>query len=416
MLATALPAAPPPPAPPTILGPRETESLRVTYRFLAARAVGFRCAFDSVRLHRCGSSYSERLAPGTHVLRVRAVARDGRQSRVVKVRVLILMPLPPLAVGSPVSVGPGAGVPAVGNGDVWVPTTNDGMLARVSGGAVVSRTRVGAPGGDGFLDSAVRAGGSVWSASDAGATVSRVAPAATVAVAERPGGLTEGGGAVWAFHFLRGTVTRIEASTAVATTLEIDGARATGLAYGDDTLWLLTTGPARVLRIDPASGRVTRSTPLVPPFALSGSLIDTWWLAYGEGAVSATLPNYRAVARVDVASGAVRYVALRQGQPFGVDVGGGSVWVATDRAVVRLDAATGRALAASSLPTADRSGFVSIVYGDGAAWLTNYDRGTVVRVTEASPRREPAGPAEEPGSTDASQQSTSAWERSRTTL
>jgi hypothetical protein len=294
MLATALPAAPPPPAPPTILGPRETESLRVTYRFLAARAVGFRCAFDSVRLHRCGSSYSERLAPGTHVLRVRAVARDGRQSRVVKVRVLILMPLPPLAVGSPVSVGPGAGVPAVGNGDVWVPTTNDGMLARVSGGAVVSRTRVGAPGGDGFLDSAVRAGGSVWSASDAGATVSRVAPAATVAVAERPGGLTEGGGAVWAFHFLRGTVTRIEASTAVATTLEIDGARATGLAYGDDTLWLLTTGPARVLRIDPASGRVTRSTPLVPPFALSGSLIDTWWLAYGEGAVWATLPNYRA--------------------------------------------------------------------------------------------------------------------------
>jgi hypothetical protein len=65
----------------------------------------------------------------------------------------------------------------------------------------------------------------------------------------------------------------------------------------------------------------------------------------------------------------------------------GSAWVATDRAVVRLDAATGAALGASTFPVADRSGFVSIAYGDGAAWLTNYDRGTLVRVTAASARR-----------------------------
>ena len=302
-------------------------------------------------------------------------------SRTVTVAVRVLMPLPPLAVGVPLTVGPGAGVPAVGNGEVWVPTTGDGMLVRVDSGSVASRTRVGPPGDDGFLDSAVLAGGSVWSSSDAGATVARLSPPAIVAVAERPGGLTEGGGAVWAFHFLRGTVTRIEPATAAATRIEVAGAQATGIAFGGGSLWLLTVNPARVLEVDPATGRVTRSTPLAPPFPVSGSLIATWWLAYGDGALWATLPNHHAVARIDAASGAVHYVALRQGQPFGVAVGAGSAWVATDRAVVRLDAASGGPLGASALPSADRSGFVSIAYGDGAAWLTNYDRGTLVRVT-----------------------------------
>jgi virginiamycin B lyase len=153
------------------------------------------------------------------------------------------------------------------------------------------------------------------------------------------------------------------------------------LRNGGDSLWLLTVNPARVLQVDPSTGRVTRTTQLIPPLPVSGSLIETWWLAYGDGTLWATLPNRQAVARIDAASGAVRYVALRQGQPFGVAIGGGSAWVATDRAVVRLDAATGAALGASMLPAADRSGFVSIAYGDGAAWVTNYDRGTLVRVT-----------------------------------
>jgi hypothetical protein len=33
------------------------------------------------------------------------------------------------------------------------------------------------------------------------------------------------------------------------------------------------------------------------------------------------------------------------------------------------------------LPVADRSGFTSITYGEGAAWFTNYDRGTLTRVS-----------------------------------
>jgi streptogramin lyase len=99
---------------------------------------------------------------------------------------------------------------------------------------------------------------------------------------------------------------------------------------------------------------VLRSIPLRPASSRRGSLIDAWWLAYGNHAVWTTLPNYDAVARIDTTTGAVRYVALDHGQPFGISVGGGSAWVATDRAIVRLDGATGTPVAASSLPRASR--------------------------------------------------------------
>jgi streptogramin lyase len=304
----------------------------------------------------------------------------------VSVRVRVLAPVPALSVGPAAAVGAGAGVPAVGADAVWVPTTTDGSLAGVVRGAVASRTPFGPPPPEaGYLDSAVVAGGSVWAASDAGARIVRVDPAtATVRsrldVPQRPGGLTAGGGSVWAFHFLQGAVTRIDTTTGSASRVTVPNASATGIAYGGDALWLLTTAPMRILEVDPATGGVRRAIDLLPPFALSSSFIDAWWLAYGDGVLWATLPSRDAVARVDATSGRVTYVRLRQGRPFGVAVGGGSAWVATDRAVVRLDGTSGAVVGASSLPPAERSAFVSVAYGDGAAWVTNYDRGTLVRV------------------------------------
>ena len=70
-------AAAPPVGTPTVTGPRTTNSEQPSYRFRAAHAVSFRCAFDSKSLHFCASRYSERLLPGSHTLRVRAVGRHG---------------------------------------------------------------------------------------------------------------------------------------------------------------------------------------------------------------------------------------------------------------------------------------------------------------------------------------------------
>jgi streptogramin lyase len=375
-----------PPAAPTVLGPPRTTLVQPVYRFRAARAVAFRCALDSRQLHRCPARYSPRLKPGRHVLRVRSVGRSGARSRIVAVTIQVVPPLPALDVGTPLAVGPGPGVPAVQGGSIWVPTTNDGGLVRISGGAVASRTQVGprSQSGERYLDAAVAGGGAIWSASDIGGTIARVDPVSgatnSLFVPERPGGLTEGDGSVWAFHFLQTTITRIDEARSTASRLEVPDARAAGLAYGGGSLRLLSINPNRVQQLEPASAAVRRTIAINPSTRRRGALIDAWWLAYGEGAVWATLPNYDTVARVDATTGAVQYVHLDQGQPFGIAVGGGSAWVATDRAVVRLDGATGKPIAASSLPRTQSTGFVSVGYGDGAAWVTNFDRGTLVRV------------------------------------
>ena len=380
-------ARPRPPAPPQVVGPRQTTAEQPVYRFRSARAVRFRCAFDSTVLHACPARYSKPLDLGSHVLRVRAIGRQRTQSRVVAVRIQVADALAQLHVSDAVTVGAGAGVPAVLNGAVWVPTTADGGIARVAGGTVVARTKAGQTTADaGFLDAAVAGGGAVWSASDAGGTVARVDPVSgavttSFAVAGRPGGLAEGGGAIWAFHFLQGTITRIGEDDAAVGRIDVDGARATGIAFGAGSVWLLSANPNELVRVDPLTGSTVGTIAIKPPFGLRHALIDTWWLAYGDGAVWATLPNYDAVARVDAISGAVQYAQIRYGAPFGVAVGGGAAWVAAARGVVRFDSVTAAPLGAVSLPAASKSGFVSIAFGDGAAWATNYDRGTLVSVT-----------------------------------
>lgn len=373
---------------PRVIGPRSTTADRPVYRFRAAHAIAFRCAFDSRILHRCAARYAQHLEPGRHVLRVRAVGRKGALSRQVAVRILVKSPYPPLATRAPVRVGAGAGVPAAGAGSVWVPVTATGELVRVDpeAGAVTGRVTVGAPpSGSGFLDSAAFLGDSVWTASDSAGTIARVDAAsgrlsATLPVGARPGGLVVGDGSVWAFHFLSPDVTQID-PPASARTFSAGDALSTGIAYGGGSLWVLTIRPARVLRIDPVSSGVLGSIQLAPPFREKHAVIDTWWLAYGDGAVWATLPNYDAVARIDASTGSIRYARTPYGRPFGVTVGGGSAWVATDHGVLRLDELTGRPTGVALLPAANASGFVSISYADGAAWFTNYDRGTLTRVS-----------------------------------
>ena len=87
------------------------------------------------------------------------------------------------------------------------------------------------------------------------------------------------------------------------------------------------------------------------------------------------------MARLDLATHALRYVSTPYGRPFGVAVGGVAAWVATDHGVLRLDGSTGSPTGVALLPAASRSGFASIAFGDGAAWFTNYDRGTLTRVS-----------------------------------
>ena len=366
------------------------------YRFSAARALGFRCAFDNPRLRRCAARYSQRLSEGVHVLRVQAVGRGGRTSRVVRVQILILPPtpkdtLPTLPLAATVAVGRGAGAPASGAGAVWVPNTDDGTLSRVevATNTVVATIRYAParpPGETGeFYDSAVFGHGSVWVASDQRGLVARVDPAtnqvtATIPVAQRPAEITVTSDAVWVAHFLQSVATRIDPVTNAKTEKQLTGAPMTGAAGDGSTIWLLVNEPQTLIHLGSDAHEIAHAD-VTPNASVKRGFLSAWWLAVGEGGVWATHPNQDVVTRTDPASTAVTAtVAVAPGRLFGVAAGGGSVWAVTDEALVRIDPTTNRAVAKAPFTRATPVGFTGVAVGGGAVWATNYDRAELYRV------------------------------------
>jgi streptogramin lyase len=375
-----------PPAP-SVAGPRQTNSRSPTFIFSSKGAARYVCAFDSRRLHACPARYKQPLALGRHVLRVRAVSRAGRQSRLVTVVVDVLARLD-LAATVPVGAGPG--VPGVGAGQVWVPNTRDGTLSGIATAtnSAAPPIRIGAPDppdAHGFLDSAVVFDGSVWVARDFAAEIVRVDPSsgavkARIVVARRPGGLTTGGGFVWAFHFLDGTVTRVDPRTNGVSTFSVAGAASTGITYAEGAVWLLTVQPTRVLKLDPATGAVLARVRISPPTAPKHAFIAAWWLVAGEGSLWLTNPNYDMVTRIDPATAKAVYVGVPVSRPFSVAAGVGAVWAVGERSVARIDPATNRAVGLGALPAADSTGFMQVVQDGDGVWITNFDKGAAYRV------------------------------------
>jgi virginiamycin B lyase len=394
LAAGAAAARPRAPAAPSVAGPRSTSATTPVYRFKAARAVAFRCAFDSPRLHRCAARFSQRLRVGSHVLRVQAVGRAGRTSRVVVVRVTIAPPtpeVPTLPLAATVAVGRGAGAPAVGAGAVWVPNTDEGTLSRVDAttNAVVTTIRYAParPAGETgeFYDSAAFGHGSVWVASDQRGRVARVDPAtnqvtATIPVAQRPAEITVTSDAVWVAHFLQSVATRIDPVTNAKAETQLTGAPLTGAAGDGSTIWLLVNQPQTLIHLG-SDGHELAHADVTPNVSVKRGFLSAWWLAAGEGGVWATHPNQDVVTRTDPVSTAVTAtVAVSPGRLFGVAAGSGAVWAVTDEALVRIDPATNRAVAKALFTRATPIGFTGVAVGGGAVWATNYDRAELYRV------------------------------------
>jgi streptogramin lyase len=389
---------------PEVAGPRRTTSDHPVYRFSARGATGFRCSFDTVALHHCGARYSEGLAVGRHVLRVRAVGRGGRVSRLVSVRILVRPPRTPptLVAARPVVVPPQPGVPAVAAGSVWVPSTRDGAVSRIDPAtrAVIATIPAVAPTTDGltcepfvacaYMNTTLAAGTDVWVSCDSCGEVVRVDAETNRAVTRvdvppRPGGLAVGGGFVWAFHTLAPTVSRIDSSTGAVSTFTVPGVEGAGIAFGRGSVWLLSSArPSTVLRLDPQTLAVQARIPLNPS-GRQHPLKEAWALVGDDDRLWAANPNYNMVTEIDPAANAVqRHVrgisASPMDQPFGIALAGRDVWVATRSGVVRIDERTGEITGQIGLPQAG-SGFLGVAYGLGAAWMTHYDRGTLTRVS-----------------------------------
>jgi streptogramin lyase len=208
---------------------------------------------------------------------------------------------------------------------------------------------------------------------------------ATVDVGARPGEMTSEpsglhGATIWSFHRLSGKVTRIDAQSTSASSVDLPGVTATGLALEGNSLWMLSTNPDRIVELDDQTLQMKRSIDLRPPFAHRPSSVDTGSLAGGEQGLWAVLPGYRAIALVDTTTGTVRYYHVPYGTPSSLAVGAGFLWVATNHAVLQFDEKTVSLKAAAIVPSAPRTGIMSIAFGYAAAWVANYDRGTLARV------------------------------------
>jgi DNA-binding beta-propeller fold protein YncE len=314
---------------PTISGPRQTTSQEPSFVFRSAGATRFLCAFDSIHLRECASPYSEWLRVGSHVLRVQAVGKA--RSPVTRVGVRIVSTTG-LYTTARIQVGPGAGVPAVDRGAVWVPTTRDGSVSRVSTATnrVVKTIKLGTPPRfQGYLDSAVAAGGSIWVARDVGSEIDRIDPrtnriTARIKVGGRPGGLAVGGGYVWGFHFEGNTVARIDAATGAKMLFTVPRAFATGIVYAAGAVWLLSVQPASLFKLDPADGKVLARIEVTPRRPATHGIVDTWWIAGDDDAVWLVNANYDLVTRVDATTAKVAAtVPVPVEIPFGIAVGRG---------------------------------------------------------------------------------------------
>lgn len=176
-------------------------------------------------------------------------------------------------------------------------------------------------------------------------------------------------------------MTRIDpAGSAVA--FNVHAAKGAGIAYAGGSVWLLSVDPAAVFRLDPKTLAVIARVPL-EPFGVRHPFREAWSLATDDRSLWAANPDYDMVTQIDFATARVtRQVRLPRDQPFGVALGGGDVWVAARTGVVRI-AADGAVSGELILPSVG-SGYTSAAYGFGAAWVTNYDRGTLTRVAARS--------------------------------
>jgi ABC-type branched-subunit amino acid transport system substrate-binding protein len=237
-----------------------------------------------------------------------------------------------------------------------------------------------------------------------------------------PSSLAVGEGAVWALGLEEGTVFRVDPETKKVVKRFRTKGPGTDIAAGAGAVWIRTGDPrgARLDRLDPDTGRVTRSVRL-PTGKYQGDLPFQNWgfpgIAVGAGAVWA-INDDRTVSRIDPATGervarikvdattiaagregvwfvdgaetrAVRRIDPRTNLPgqtipvgaqhlSAIAVGGGHVWATAegDGLVWRID--PGRDPVTRTIDVG--VGVTFLAYGDGAMWTANYSDGTVSRI------------------------------------
>jgi ABC-type branched-subunit amino acid transport system substrate-binding protein/streptogramin lyase len=203
-----------------------------------------------------------------------------------------------------------------------------------------------------------------------------------------PGNVAVGEGGVWVVNTEGESVSRIDPETKKIDKTFKTGGVASEIAAGEGALWVGNAGGradtnsiVSISRVDPNSGRVTRTVRL--PGGDSGSrsgVLPTAGLprlAVGAGAVWAINPGGDSVSRIDPQSG--KLVARIDAGGVTIAAGDEGVWLPGDDppAVSRIDPRTNRV--SERIPVSTQS-LWGIAVGAGSVWATAREDGLVFRI------------------------------------
>jgi YVTN family beta-propeller protein len=257
---------------------------------------------------------------------------SGGSARVAPNSVAVISPESNRVVGSIPNVGARPSPIAVGAGALWVGNLDDRTLARVDPGS---------------------------------RAIERV-----ISLGTTPTGIAVGSGAVWVANGQLGTVTRVDPDiNAVVKVIPVTRRTNAGsIAFGEGGAWA-AFGDSTVARIDPVSNVTAIGYASAFPRAIAVEDGSVWVANAGDNTVSQINPRTTSPVHTFTVGD----------RPSAVTVGADAVWVAneSDDSVIRIDIASG-ALRTIALPANSKP--VAIAFGSGSVWVANSGNGTVSRI------------------------------------
>jgi YVTN family beta-propeller protein len=264
---------------------------------------------------------------------------------------------------------------ALGDRVVRIDTANKKILTSIPVGKSPSGVAVGE--------------GSVWVASSDEGVVYRIDPVsnkviAKIAVGKRPSAIAFGNGAIWVANRLSNSVSEIDPGNNRAVTIPgVDQPQS--IAAGDGAVFVGWSGAAvpggpggGVSIIDPGTMAVIKT--------IGASTFCTAFVAEGAGAAWAGGTS-GVVKEIDPATGAVGRTINLGTNVFGLTVGEGSVWVASGglpATISRLNPDSGKVEATIPVGRSVMHGAcftpISLTATQGFVWVTNAGDGTVSQI------------------------------------
>ena len=203
--------------------------------------------------------------------------------------------------------------------------------------------------------------------------ISELTPTATLHLGKTADWVVSTDDAVWIGSTGPFAVHRIDPQTnRRIATVRLPGEPCAGLATGFGSLWIpLCAKPNRLAKVDLASNRLTRVFTIGPAAAEGG-------ITTGAGSVWLVLDDQGSLARIDPGTGTVQQTIRLPPGSYNPLYADGRVWVthAAGSDITSVDAAAGILLA--TIPTGPGPRFLTV--GEGAVWTLNQGDGSLTRI------------------------------------